>query len=77
MSKVIERTIFWITLEDTVDKIVEGSIKMVNIEIVSIIEVGIGPERDHSQETIVVTELEVQAIVVQGQDPESVLIEIG
>ena len=26
-------------------------------------EVGIGPERDHSQETIAVTELEVQAIV--------------
>ena len=33
---------------------------MTIIEIVAIIEVGIGPERDHSQETIAVTELEVQ-----------------
>ena len=36
---------------------------MIIIEIVAIIEVGIGPERDHSQETIAVTELEVQATV--------------
>ena len=43
----------------------------------AIIEVGIGPERDHSQETIVETELVVQAIVDQGQDPEPVLIGIG
>ena len=63
MSKVIEATIFGITLEDTVDKIAEGSIEMIIIEIVAIIEVGIGPERDHSQETIAVTELEVQATV--------------
>ena len=39
-------------------------------------EVGIDQERDHSQETIVVIELEVQATVGQGQDPESVLIGI-
>ena len=54
---------FWITLEDTVDKIAEGSIEMIIIEIEAIIEVGIGPERDHSEETIVATELEVQAII--------------
>ena len=63
MSKVIEGTIFWATLEDTEDKIAEESIKMIIREIVAMIEVGTGPERDHSQETIAVTELEVQAIV--------------
>ena len=77
MSKVIEGTIFGITLEDKVDKIAEGSTKMVMIEIVAIIEVGISPERDHSQETIMATEIEEQAMVDQGQDPEPVLIEIG
>ena len=40
------------------------------------IEVEIGQERDHSQETTVVIELEVQATVGQGQDPEPVLIGI-
>ena len=37
----------------------------------------IGQEKNHSQETIVVTELEVQATVGWGQDPEPVLIGIG
>ena len=41
------------------------------------IKVGIGPKRDHSQEIIVVSEIEIQAIVDQGQDPEPVLIGIG
>ena len=77
MSKVTEGTIFGITLEDTVDRIADGSIEMTIIEIETIIEVEIGPERDHSQETIVVTELEVQIIVDQGQDLEPVLIGIG
>ena len=36
---------------------------MIIIEIVAIIKVGIGQERDHSQETIAVPELEVQAVV--------------
>ena len=77
MSKVIEGTIFGATLEDTVDKIAEGSIEMIIIEIVAMIEVEIGPERDHSLETIAVAELEIQAIVDRGQDPELVLIGIG
>ena len=63
MSKVIEGTIFENILEDTVDKIVEGSIEVITIGIVVIKEAGIGLERGHSQETIVVTELEVQAVV--------------
>ena len=77
MSKVTEGTIFGITLEDTVGRIAEGSIKMIIIKIVAIIEIGLGPERDHSQETIVATDLEVQTIVDRGQDPKPVLIEIG
>ena len=64
MSKVIEGTIFENILEDTVDKIAEGSIEVITIGIVVIIETGIGLERDHSQETIVETELEVQGVVV-------------
>ena len=77
MSKVIEGTTFGVTLEDTVDKIAKGSIEMIIIEVVAIIEIWIGPERDHSQVTIVATELEVQAIVDQSQDPEPVLIGVG
>ena len=40
-------------------------------------EVGIGLEKDHFQESIVVTELGIQAIVNQNQDPELVPIGIG
>ena len=40
------------------------------------IELGIGLERDHSQESLVVIDLEVQAVVDQGQDPEQVPIGI-
>ena len=50
---------------------------MIITGVVAIIEVGIGQDRDHSQETIAVTELEVQAIVDRGQDPEPVVIGIG
>ena len=63
MCKVIEGTIFRVTLEDTADKIAEESTEMIIIEIVAMIEMGIGPERDCSQENIAVTELEVQAVV--------------
>ena len=59
MSKVIGGTLFEIILEGTVDKIAEGSIEMIIIGVVVITEAGIGLERDHSQETIAVTELEV------------------
>ena len=45
------------------DKIVEGSIEMIIIGMMVTIEEGIGQERDHSQESIVVIELEVQATV--------------
>ena len=49
---------------------------MIIIGVMAIIEVGTGLERDHSQETIAVTELEAQAIVDQSQDPEPALIGI-
>ena len=70
-SRVIEGTIFEIIPDDTTDKTVKGNIEMIIIGVVAIIEVGIGPERDHSPETIGVVELEVQAIVDQGQDPRA------
>ena len=64
-------------LGGALDKIAKGGIEMITIGVVITIEAGIGLERDHSQETIVVIELEVWAIVDQGQDPEPVLIGIG
>ena len=57
-----EGTIFKIILEDTVHKMAEESIEMIIIGIVVTIEARIGPERDHSQETIVVIEIEVQVM---------------
>ena len=42
-----------------------------------IAEAGIGLERDHFQEIMAVTELEVQAIVDQGQDPKPLPIGTG
>ena len=49
---------------------------MTVIGMVVTIEVGIDQERGHSQEVIVVTELETQATVGLGQDLELVLIRI-
>ena len=57
-------------------KEVEGSIEMIFIGVMVTIEVGIDQEKGHSQEVIVVIELEVQATVGLGQDPEPVLIGI-
>ena len=45
---------------------------MISIGTMVTTEVGIDQERDHSQETIVVIELEVQATVGRGQNPEPV-----
>ena len=63
LSKVIEGTIFEIVLGDMEDKITECSIEVVIIGVMVTIGVGIDPEIDHSQDTIVVIELEVQATV--------------
>ena len=58
------------------DKIAEENIDLIIMGVMITIEVGIDQERDHSQETIAVIELEVQATVGQGQDPKLVLIGI-
>ena len=58
------------------DKTAEGNIEMLIIDVMVTIEVGIDQERGHSWEVIVVIELEVQAVVGLGQDPEPVLIGI-
>ena len=77
MSRVIEEVVFGIILEDTIDKTVGESIEIIIIEIVVIIETGIGLDRDHFQEIMVVIELGVQVIVDQGQDLEPVPIGTG
>ena len=77
MSRVIEEAVFGIIAEDTVDRTIGESIGTMIIEIVVIIETGIGLERDHFQELMAVIELEVQAIVDQDQDPEPVPIGIA
>ena len=76
LSRVIEGTIFKIVLGDMEDKIAKESIEVIIIGMMVTREVGIDQERDHSWETIAVIELEVQATVGQGQDPESVLMGI-
>ena len=63
LSRVIEETVSEIILVDTIDKAAEGSIGVILIGMIVIIEAGIGLERDHAQETIVAIELEVQVIV--------------
>ena len=47
------------------------------IDIMITIEARIDQEKGHSQEIIVVAEIEVQVTVDQGQDLELVQIEIG
>ena len=47
------------------------------LDIMKIIEAGIDREKGHSQEIIIMVEIEVQVTAVQGQVPELVQIEIG
>ena len=77
LSRTTEEAIFEVTLGDMVDKTAEGNIETIIIGVMVTIEVGIGQEKGHSQIFIVVIELEVQAVVDLGQDPEPVLIGIG
>ena len=76
LSKVTE-VVSEIIPGDTVAKIVEESIRIIVIEIMATTEAGIGLEKDHFQGIMVVTEIEVQTIVDQDQDPELVPIGIG
>ena len=63
LSRVIEGTIFEKVLGDMEDKIADGSIEMIVKGMMVTTEVGIDQERDHSQESRAVIELEVQATV--------------
>ena len=60
-SKITKGTIFKKALGDIEDKTTEGSIEMIGMMVTT--EVGIGQERDHSQEIIAVAGIEAQAIV--------------
>ena len=75
-SKTIETTIFKRTLEDMEDTIVEENTEITGMMI--IIEVGIDKERVHSQGTMAIIRIEVQATVDQDQHqdqhPELALI---
>ena len=75
LDKTIETTIFKGTLEDMEDKMVEEDIEIIGAMI--IIEAGIDPEKEYSQEIMVTVEIGVPVIVDQGQDLELVLIETG
>ena len=74
-DKTIETVIFEETLEGIADKIIEEDIEMMDIMI--IIKAGIDQEKGHSQEIIVVAEIEVQVTLDQGQDLEPVQTETG
>ena len=74
-GKTIETVIFGETLEGMEDKIIEEDIEVIDIMI--IIEAEIDQEKGHSQEIIIVTEIQVQVTADQGQDLELVQIEIG
>ena len=67
-SKFTEGTTFKKELGDTEDKVVQGNIEIICVMITT--EVGIGQEIGHSQEIIVVAEIEAQTIVGQDQDLE-------
>ena len=77
MSRTTEEAIFKVTLGDMLRQNSRGNIEIIVIDVMVTIEVGIGQEKGHSHEFIVVIELEVQAVVDLHQDPEPVLIWIG
>ena len=58
-----------------VDKIAEGDIEIIIMDVIVTIEVGIDQEKGHGFTAVL--ELEVQAVVDLGQDPEPILIGIG
>ena len=60
-----------------VDKIAEGNIETIAIDVMTTIEVRTDQDKGHSQEATVVIELGVQVVVDLGQDPEPVPIGIG
>ena len=75
MSNILGEVILGETLGIMVDKIVEESVEIA-IEIMVMIEAGTGLEKDHFPEIMAIIELEVQATVDAGQDPEPAQIGI-
>ena len=74
MSKILGEVILEETLGIMVDKTVEENIETA-IEMTVMTEAGTGLEKGHFPEIMAVIELEVQATVDPGQDPE--LAQIG
>ena len=74
-SKITEGTTFKKALGDTEDKVAERNIEMIGMMITT--EVGIGQEVGHSQEIVMVAEIEAQAIVGCDQDLEPASIGTG
>ena len=74
LGKTTEKIIFEGTLGDMEDKIVGENIEMIGV--MTIIEAGIGQEKGHLKEVMVLIGIEVLVIVDQGQDLELVQIEI-
>ena len=68
LSRITEEVIFEAILGDMVDRIAEGTIEIMTIDITITIEVGIGQDRGHSKGTTVAIELAVQVVVDLGQD---------
>ena len=60
-----------------VDKIAEGNIETIAIDIMITIELGIDQDKGHFQGATVAIELGVQVVVDLGQDPEPVPIGTG
>ena len=74
MKKILGEVILEATLEIMIDKIVEENIEIA-IEMTVLIEAGTGLEKGHFPEIMAILELEVQATVDPGQNPE--LAQIG
>ena len=73
LVRTMDRILGEVTLGETPETLTDGIIEE---SILGILEIGIDPEKGHSQETVVVSlEIEVQAEVDIGQDQEQVLIE--
>ena len=67
-DRITEVTILEGTLEGIVDRIIEETIEIKDI--MTTIETGIGQEKGHVQEIVLVPEIEVQVIVDQDQSLE-------
>ena len=74
MSKILGKVILEETLVIMVDKTVEENIEAA-IKITVMTKAGTGLEKGHFPEIMAILELEIQAIVDPGQDPE--LAQIG